>query len=101
MRRIALAAIALLLVGCGSRSDIPPLIQAARTGRTDLIPTLVKQGADFTGFCSNHAASAVWAWLDMSSLPPNAPPLDTCSTTTCAVVTPSTAAIWLRSSQTP
>jgi ankyrin repeat protein len=46
MPRIALAAIALLLTNCGSRSDIPPLIQAARAGRTDLIPSLVKQGAD-------------------------------------------------------
>ena len=46
MFRIALAAIALLLTSCGSRSDIPPLIQAARAGRADLIPALVKQGAD-------------------------------------------------------
>lgn len=46
MHRIALTVIALLLTSCGSRSDIPNLIQAARSGRTDLIPTLVKQGAD-------------------------------------------------------
>jgi len=46
MHRIALAASALLLASCGSPSDMPSLISAARAGRTDLIPTLVKQGAD-------------------------------------------------------
>jgi ankyrin repeat protein len=46
MPRIGLLAITLLLVSCGSRTSIPPLIQAARAGRVDLIPSLVKQGAD-------------------------------------------------------
>lgn len=45
MARIALAAFALFLVSCGSR-NLPSLIGAARSGRTDLIATLVKQGAD-------------------------------------------------------
>ncbi|HTA70890.1 MAG TPA: ankyrin repeat domain-containing protein [Bryobacteraceae bacterium] len=36
----------LFLAGCGIRPDLPPLAAAARSGRTDLIATLVKQGAD-------------------------------------------------------
>ena len=54
-----------------------------------------------TGRSSSHAANAAWAWFDMSSLPPKAPPLLTSSTVTAPVVTPSTEAIWLRSSHTP
>ena len=54
-----------------------------------------------TGFCSNHAASAVWPWFDMSSLPPNAPPFDTSSTVTRSVGRSRIAQIWSRSSQTP
>ena len=46
MLRIGLVAIALLLASCGFRANMPPLIQAAREGRVDLIPALVKQGAD-------------------------------------------------------
>jgi ankyrin repeat protein len=46
MPRMVFIALAFLLTSCGSHSDIPPLIQAARAGRTDLIPALVKQGAD-------------------------------------------------------
>lgn len=46
MLRIGLLAIALLLASCGSRTSMPSLIQAAREGRVDLIPSLVKQGAD-------------------------------------------------------
>jgi len=45
MRR-SLLGIAILLAGCGLRGDLPPLAVAAREGRVDLIPTLVKQGAD-------------------------------------------------------
>ena len=40
------------------------------------------ESVHFTGRCSSQAASAVCAWLAMSSLPPNAPPLDTSSTVT-------------------
>ena len=43
---IKIALLALLLAGCGVRTDVPPLVQAARDGRADLIPALVKQGAD-------------------------------------------------------
>jgi hypothetical protein len=35
-----------LLASCGARTSPPSLIEAARDGRVDLIPTLVKQGAD-------------------------------------------------------
>ena len=46
--------------------------------------------------------SAVCAWLLMSSLPPNAPPLETSSTVTCVVGRRrAREAIWLRSSHTP
>ena len=45
MSRIGLLAITLLLASCGSRT-VTPLILAARDGRVDLIPVLVKQGAD-------------------------------------------------------
>ena len=38
------------------------------------------------GAARSQAASAVWAWLAMSSLPPNAPPLDTSSTVTRVAV---------------
>jgi ankyrin repeat protein len=44
MRRILL--IPMLLAGCGLRPSLPPLIQAAREGRIDRIPVLVRQGAD-------------------------------------------------------
>ena len=54
-----------------------------------------------TGRPSNQAASAVWAWLAMSSLPPNAPPLLTSSTVICWGSMASTEAIWSRSSHTP
>ncbi len=36
----------LFLAGCGIRPDLPPLVGAARSGQTDLIATLVKEGAD-------------------------------------------------------
>ena len=39
-----------------------------------------RDSVHFTGRSSSHAASAVCAWLLMSSLPPNAPPFDTSST---------------------
>ena len=39
-----------------------------------------RESVHFTGRWSSQAASAVCAWLLMSSLPPNAPPLDTSST---------------------
>ena len=61
----------------------------------------VRVRVHLTGRPVRCAASAVCAWLDRSSLPPKAPPLETSSTTTVAGSTPSTAAIWLRSSQTP
>ena len=54
-----------------------------------------------TGRPKSHAASAVWAWLAMSSLPPNAPPLLTSSTVIFWGSIPSTEAIWSRSSHTP
>ena len=60
-----------------------------------------RDSVHFTGLRSRWAASAVWAWFDMSSLPPNAPPLLTSSTVTMAASMPSTEAIWLRSSHTP
>jgi ankyrin repeat protein len=46
MRRIGLLILALVLASCGSHTSQPSLIQAAREGRVDLIPALVKQGAD-------------------------------------------------------
>jgi len=55
----------------------------------------------FTGRPSNQAASAVWPWLLMSSLPPNAPPFDTSSTVTSAGSMSSIEQIWSRSSHTP
>ncbi len=55
----------------------------------------------FTGQRRSQAARAVCAWLDMSSLPPKAPPLETSSTTMRDGSMPSTAAIWSRSSHTP
>lgn len=42
----AILILPLLLLGCGIRPSLPPLIQAAREGRVDQIPVLVKQGAD-------------------------------------------------------
>ncbi len=46
MPRIIFLSLALLATSCGSRSSLPPLIQAARAGRADLIPGLVKRGGD-------------------------------------------------------
>ena len=46
----------------------------------------------FTGRPVSQAISAVCAWIDMSSLPPNAPPFDTSSTSSRSCSTPSTAA---------
>ena len=46
MPRIGLLAFALLFTSCATHTTQPSLTQAARDGRTDLIPTLVKQGAD-------------------------------------------------------
>ena len=60
-----------------------------------------RDSVHFTGRCNSQAASAVWAWFAMSSLPPNAPPFETSSTVTRSRSTPSTDAIWLRSSHTP
>ena len=60
-----------------------------------------RDNVHFTALFSSQAARAVWAWLDMSSLPPKAPPFETCSTTTCSAGIASTDAIWLRSSQAP
>ena len=60
-----------------------------------------RDSVHFTGRPRSHAASAVCAWFDMSSLPPNAPPLLTSSTVTASRSTPRTDAIWSRSSQTP
>ena len=60
-----------------------------------------RDSVHFTGRSSSHAASAAWAWLHMSSLPPKAPPFDTSSTVTRSRSTPSTAAMSLRSSHTP
>ena len=37
---------ALFLAGCGIGPNLPPLAVAARQGRADLIPSLVKQGAN-------------------------------------------------------
>ena len=54
-----------------------------------------------TGLPVSHAASAVCAWFDMSSLPPNAPPFDTNSVVMRDVSTPSIAAMSFRSSQIP
>ena len=42
-----------------------------------------RDSVHFTGASRSQAASAVCAWLLMSSLPPNAPPFDTSSTVTC------------------
>ena len=44
-----------------------------------------RDSVHFTGRSSSQAASAAWAWLLMSSLPPNAPPFDTSSTVTRVV----------------
>ena len=60
-----------------------------------------RDSVHFTGRSSSHAASAVWAWLAMSSLPPKAPPLETSSTVIRSRSTPSTVAMSLRSSHTP
>jgi len=46
MPKIGLLATTLLLAGCATHTTQPSLIQAARDGRTDLIPMLVNQGAD-------------------------------------------------------
>jgi ankyrin repeat protein len=46
MPRIGLLAFAFLLASCATHTTQPSLVQAARDGRTDLIPVLVKQGAD-------------------------------------------------------
>jgi ankyrin repeat protein len=45
MRQTGLLALTFLLASCGSHTSMPSLIQAAREGRADLIPALVKQGA--------------------------------------------------------
>ena len=60
-----------------------------------------RDSVHLTGRPSSHAASEAWAWLLMSSLPPNAPPFDTNSTVTRDVSTASMAAMSSRSSQTP
>ena len=60
-----------------------------------------RESVHLTGRSRSHAASAVWAWLAMSSLPPNAPPFATSSTVTLPASMPSTDAIWSRSSHTP
>ena len=57
--------------------------------------------ASLTGRPRSHAASAVWAWTERSSLPPKAPPFETSSTSTCSLGRPSTSAIWRWSSWTP
>jgi hypothetical protein len=46
MPRTGLLALTFMLASCGSHTSMPSLIQAAREGRADLIPALVKQGAD-------------------------------------------------------
>lgn len=46
MLRIGAVMGAILLAGCGARPSAPTLVGAAREGRVDLIPVLVKQGAD-------------------------------------------------------
>src|SRR5215472_4037427 len=46
MARIAWIVLVVAVSSCGTRSGIPPLIQAARDGRVDLIPGLVKSGAN-------------------------------------------------------
>ena len=60
-----------------------------------------RDSVHLTGRPVTHAASAAWAWFDMSSLPPKAPPLETNSTVTLGASTSSTEAIWFRSSHTP
>lgn len=45
MQRLALA-VFIFLGACGTRSNLPDLVQAAREGRVDLIPDLVKRGAN-------------------------------------------------------
>jgi len=56
---LRIAAFALLLTACGIRNSLPPLVQAARNGRVDLIPTLVKNGAD----PNEHAGVNGWTPL--------------------------------------
>lgn len=46
MPRTGLLSLTFLLASCGYHASVPSLIQAAREGRADLIPALVKQGAD-------------------------------------------------------
>ncbi|HYL75203.1 MAG TPA: ankyrin repeat domain-containing protein [Bryobacteraceae bacterium] len=46
MRQIGLVFFALLSAGCGLRQNTPTLVGASRDGRVDLIPVLIKQGAD-------------------------------------------------------
>src|SRR5262245_56988887 len=46
MLRTGVVTAALLLAGCGVQQDTSTLIGAVRDGRADLIPLLVKQGAD-------------------------------------------------------
>ena len=46
MSRWTLVVAVLMLSGCGIRQNVPTLVGAARDGRADLIPVLVKQGAD-------------------------------------------------------
>jgi hypothetical protein len=55
----------------------------------------------FTGFRRSNAASAVCAWFERSSFPPKAPPFETSSASIVSGGTPSTDAVWLRSSQMP
>ncbi len=54
-----------------------------------------------TGRPVTRASSAVCAWTDMSSLPPNAPPLGTRVTKTCSCGRARNAATWRRSSKIP
>jgi len=44
--RIALFTSAVLLVNCGGLQDLPPIVGAARSGETERIATLAKEGAD-------------------------------------------------------
>lgn len=46
MRAFAAFALAGLLLSCGSRPNSQTLVGAVREGRVDLIPLLIKQGAD-------------------------------------------------------
>ena len=60
-----------------------------------------RESVHFTGVCNSQALKAVWAWLLMSSLPPNAPPFVMSSTVTFELSRLSNLAMSLRSSQIP